>query len=318
MNDTQQRMAQLAFKLKTRERWLVGIESTVYLAVILTAVLGNIMLTLAIYKTRTLRRTENFYLVSLAATDILSAVVCMPLTLVVLIQGEWPFGDFICQLQGSLISICSTVSLLTLGMIAINRYVKIVRSASLYQKVFNRKNVFLSIAISWIFVSFITLITFSFRGTVFIFHSGKGLCWVEVDLKDGMGLYSACMYSLNVSLGYSATFFSYYKVFRKIRAHFVQVAGSSLHNDSSTAFAEEVRITTMLFATVVAFMICFIPSNIVDFYEIVGGYYTLPRQAYFLNIFTLASSSAINPLIYGLMNKEFREAYKNVICCKKN
>ena len=318
MNDTQQRIAHLAFKLKTRERWLVGIESTVFLIVLLTAVLGNIMLTVAIYKTRTLRRTENFYLVSLAVTDILNAVVTMPLTLTVLIQGTWPFGDFICQMQGSFISICSTVSLLTLGMIAINRYVKIVRSASLYQKVFSRKNVYLSIAISWIFVSFITLVTFSIRGTVFLFHPGKTVCWVELDLTESMGLYSACMYSLNVCMGYSATFFSYYKVFRKIRGHFVQVAGSSLHNSSSTAFAEEVRITIMLFATVVAFIICYIPSNIIDFYEVVGGYYTLPRQAYFLNIFTYASSSAVNPLIYGLMKKEFREAYKNVICCKNN
>ena len=317
MNDTQQEKAELALELKTRERWLVGVESTVYIVVLLTSLLGNIMLTVAVYKTRTLRRSENYYLVSLAATDILNAVVCMPLTLAAIIQGTWPFGDFICQLQGSVISICATLSILTLGMIAINRYVKIVKSASLYQKIFSKKNVYISIAVSWIFVVFITSLIYCFRTTVFVFHPGKVVCWIEVSPTEALGLYCACWYALNVSLSYLAIFCSYYKVFKKIRAHFVQVAGSSLHNNTSTAFNEEVRITMMLFVTVVAFMICWTPTNVVDFYEIVGGYYKFPRQVYYLTIFTFSSSSAINPLIYGLMKKEFKEAYKNVLWCKK-
>ena len=151
MNEsTKHRMDQLFLSLKDRERWLVGIESAAYLAVILTALLGNIVLTLAIYKTGTLRSSQNYFLVSLAATDILNAVSCMPLTLAALITGKWPFEDFVCQLQGSFWTICTGVSLLTLGLIAFNRYVKIVRSASLYQKIFARRNVWISIAISWI------------------------------------------------------------------------------------------------------------------------------------------------------------------------
>ena len=140
MNDTaQEKMAQLWLSLRNRERWLIGIESGVYFVIILTACLGNILLSFAIYKTRSLRTSQNYYLVSLAATDVLSAVIVMPFTFVVLAKETWPFGDFICQLQGSVIMVCSVVLLLTLGMISINRYVKIVRSASLYQKLFRKK-----------------------------------------------------------------------------------------------------------------------------------------------------------------------------------
>ncbi|KAL9966034.1 hypothetical protein ACROYT_G024043, partial [Oculina patagonica] len=316
MNDTQEQLSQLALELKQREHWLVGIESTVYLAVILTALLGNIVLFPAVYKINTIRSRQNFYLLSLAATDILNAVVCMPLTLLVLIQGTWPFGDFICQLQGSLISISATVSLLTLGTIAINRYVKIVRSASLYQKIFSKRNILISIAITWIATTFLMLSTFSFRKTVFHFHPGKCMCWLQINLKDRVGLYGQCLYAITVSITFTAIMFSYCKVFRKVRAHFAQVANSSIHNDSSVAFAEEVKITTMLFATILAFLICWVPSVIIDFYEMITGYYTLPRQVYFLNIFTFASSSAVNPLIYGLMKREFKEAYKKVVCCR--
>ena len=176
MNTTQELLSQLALKLKGRERWLVGIEATVYFAVILTALLGNILLCLAVFMTNTIRSRQNFYLVSLAATDVLHAVVCMPFTLVGLIQGTWPFSDFICQLQGSLISVSATVSLLTLGTIAINRYVKIVRSASLYQKIFSKRNILISIAITWLATVFFVFGSFAVRKTVFYFHPGKCLC----------------------------------------------------------------------------------------------------------------------------------------------
>lgn len=71
----------------------------------------------------------------------------------------------------------------------------------------------------------------------------------------------------------------------------------------------------MLLATVLAFFICWTPSFITDLYEVFGGYYTLPRQVYMLNVFTFVGSSAVNPVIYGLMKKEFKEAYKTVLKC---
>ncbi|XP_078378413.1 melatonin receptor type 1A-like [Oculina patagonica] len=314
MNDTaNEKLALLAQSLKNRESWLVGIESTVYIVLIATAFWGNILLSLAVYKVRTLRSSQNYFLVSLAATDILNAAVCMPLTLVALVQGTWPFGDFVCQLQGSLMAICASISLLTLGTIAINRYVKIVRSASLYRKIFSKRNVVISIVITWIItISFVTC-AFSLSNTVFYYHPGKSLCFFNLSLADNIGLYISSLYAFVITVAFSTIVFSYYKVFKKIRAHFIQVANSSLYNDSSVAFAEEVKITTMLFATVVAFFICWSPSVIIDFY---GQYHTLPRQAYVFNVFTYQSSSAINPLIYGLMKREFKEGYKTVLCCK--
>ena len=306
-------MSLLALSLKNRERWLVGIESAVYIALIMTAFLGNILLSLAVYKVRTLRRSQNYFLVSLAATDILNAVVCMPLTLAAIIQGTWPFGNFICQLQGSFMAICSSISLLTLGTIAINRYVKIVKSASLYRKIFSKRNALLTIVVCWSTTTFFVVCSFSLNKTVFYYHPGKCLCFFKLSLTDNVGLYFSFLYAFVCTVAFSAIGFSYYKVFKKIRAHFAQVANSSLHNDSSTAFAEEVKITLMLFATVIAFLICWSPSVIVDFY---GQYHTLPRQVYVFNVFTFQSSSALNPLIFGLMKREFKEGYKTVLCCQ--
>jgi len=316
MNATQGGIAQLTLSLKTRERWLVVLESVAFFAVILTAFLGNTMLCLAFYKTRSLLRSpQNYYLISLAATDILNAVVCMPITLAVIIEGTWPFGDIVCQFQGTMISVLATVSLLTLAMIAVNRYMKIVRSPSLYQKVLSKRNVLKSIAMSWIPTALLISSAFFIRKKVFSFHPGKCLCFGKIELK-GVGIHSLISYLIFVSLSFPPIVFSYYKVLRKIRAHFVQVRTASLHDENSAAFAEEVKVTSMLFTTILAFFICWTPSIVIDFYEGIGGYYTLSRQVYMLNIFTYTSSSAVNPIIYGLMKREFRDAYKKVLCCK--
>ena len=129
MNSTQELFALLTISLKNRESWLAILESALYLTVILTAFLGNTLFILAFSNTPSLHSPQNCYLVSLAIVDILNAVVCIPITLklAVSIKGKWDFSDVICQLQRSLISVVSTVSLLTLCMIAINRYVKITR-----------------------------------------------------------------------------------------------------------------------------------------------------------------------------------------------
>ena len=314
MNATQERMSLLSLSLKNRELWLVVIESAAFCSVVFIAFLGNIWLCLAFYKTRTLRSPQNYYLASLALTDILNAVVCS-IALAALIKGEWPYGDFICQCQGLVMSTCASVSLLTLGMIAINRYTKICRSRSLYQKIYSKRNVLISIATSWIATVFVAAGAFFAGKTVYYFHPGKSWCFYQLDLKENMGLYVMFCFSIIISFAFSTIVFSYYKVLRKIRAHFVQVGNASLRDDNSKAFAEEVKVTMMIFTTILAFSICWTPSFTIDFYEILGGYYTLPRQVYMLNIFTYISSSAINPMIYGLMKRDFKEAYKKVLNC---
>jgi len=219
------------------------------------------------------------------------------MTFVVLITGTWPYGDSICQLQGTVISICASVLLLTLGMITINRYVKICQSSSFYQKRFSKRNILISIAISWISTVFLVSGAFFARKTAYHFQPGKCWCFYRLDLKENLRLYITCCFSLTIFGTISLIVFTYYKVIRKIRAHFIQVCNSSLHNDNSLAFAEEVKITTMLFLTILASIICLSPAIIVDLYETLNGYYTLSRQVYLLNSFSFVSSSAINPLV---------------------
>lgn len=110
--------------------------------------------------------------------------------------------------------------------------------------------------------------------------------------------------------------FCYYKAFRKVRAHFAQSADNTLHVDAMRSYNEEVKITKTLFAVLVAFLVCWTPVFTFEILGTLRGDYKLQRKVYLIMFYTGAASCAINLVIYGLFQKQFRDAYRKVIKCK--
>ena len=106
------------------------------------------------------------------------------------------------------------------------------------------------------------------------------------------------------------------KVFLKNRVHFAQVAESSLHHDDQKLFAAEVKVTKVLFTILIAFLICWTPAFTVEILDTIQGDYSLQRHVYLLMPYTGVANCAVNPIIYGLTQKQFREAYKKIVCCE--
>ena len=63
----------------------------------------------------------------------------------------------------------------------------------------------------------------------------------------------------------------------------------------------------------VGFTFCWLPICIMDYIDAARGGPTLPRPAYLTYGFLAYLSSAINPVIYGAMNRHFRREYKAIM-----
>lgn len=74
----------------------------------------------------------------------------------------------------------------------------------------------------------------------------------------------------------------------------------------------EWRITKMVLAIFLSFVLCYLPITIAKIADKDVLYPTLHIIGYIL----LYLSSCINPIIYVIMNKQYRQAYKTVILCK--
>lgn len=80
---------------------------------------------------------------------------------------------------------------------------------------------------------------------------------------------------------------------------------------------EEVRLTRTLFVTVLGYLICWTPVVMIDFVEMGVGDWSLSRGVYFFYTNIGLISSSLNPIIYGVLNKTFRQEYKRIFCFKK-
>lgn len=79
---------------------------------------------------------------------------------------------------------------------------------------------------------------------------------------------------------------------------------------------KEVKITKIRFAVFAAFLVCQTPAFAFEILGTFRGDYKLQRQVYLVMFYTGAANCAVNLVIYGLMQKKFRDAYWKVLKCK--
>ncbi|MEQ2201581.1 Melanopsin-A [Xenoophorus captivus] len=122
----------------------------VILAVGITGMLGNFLVIYAFSRSRSLRTPSNIFIINLAVTDFLMCVTQAPIFFITSMHKHWIFGKKGCELYafcGALFGICS---MMTLMVIAVDRYVVITRPlASL--GVMSHKKALCFVAIAWVY-----------------------------------------------------------------------------------------------------------------------------------------------------------------------
>ena len=120
-------------------------EASVCVALSVTSIIGNSLVCIVAYRNAKLQSTTNLYTIALAVSDLLCETVAMPLAFVTLIIGRWNLIDFVCQIQSFVGILTTDVTPATDGLIAFNRYVKIVKTNH-YKKIFSprRSKIWLS------------------------------------------------------------------------------------------------------------------------------------------------------------------------------
>ena len=130
------------------------LEVTVHTVILaLTAVLaltGNSLVCLAFYRSRRLRTITNFYVLSLAISDIIVATFVSPFSSVASGFREWPFNHNFCHFAGFLVQYWSQLSLCILALVSVNRYFCVIKPHR-YPVLFTRKKTIHSVLVVWMF-----------------------------------------------------------------------------------------------------------------------------------------------------------------------
>lgn len=308
----------MADNLSTRGLPLKIIEVSSLVILNVLSLTGNTLVCISVYKNVRLRTTTNLYIIALAVSDLLSAVFVMPLGTAVLIAGEWKFGVIICQLHAFFSLFVIYVSPVTMGLTAVNRYVRMCKSNEQYKKLFSAAKSRTLLAVVWTFVACYTLIPRLAGLQAYEFVPGYAQCSIAHLSEAGKMIHYGIVLTLFFLLPLISTVVSYIKVAKMIRQHKM---GASLtiqgRERSSSISAHEIKVSKSLFTVVFAFMICWIPFWVIVILRRFRIVTKMPRNVELLCMFLLYFSNTINPFIYAGMNHLFKREFRKILFCER-
>lgn len=154
----------------------VVVVQGVFLAMVMAVgAIANSFICRCILSHRSLRTITNSFIFNLAATDFLLSVLCMPFALVSAIAGIWVFGEVMCVLTGFLLSVLCITSILTLALVAIDRYLAICRPLKYCTLITHRTSLAMIVYV-WMQASVCAIMPVLGWGEGYIFVAEESIC----------------------------------------------------------------------------------------------------------------------------------------------
>ena len=110
------------------------LKALAYFVILILSLIGNGCILLVIYKNKNLRRNINFFVLNMAVSDLFNPLTIMPVHLVKIISGSksckvdnpWTLGNILCKLCYFLPDVSLTVSIESLLLISVDRFIAVV------------------------------------------------------------------------------------------------------------------------------------------------------------------------------------------------
>ena len=282
------------------------VVTSMFLAVVIfIGIFGNILVIIVSYRRTRIKTKGNAVIGSLAVADLLESLNMIFMLVSLAHFGDWIFGDFICQLNAFLTVEFVMVSMFNLAVISVNRYFMVVKP-NLYKKVFSKRNQTVILVCIWTY-PLIFAIAPLIGWSSFEFQAGKCVC---IFFFSESVSYTIALVISVVPIPLSIICYTCYKIFREVKHHQTRIR--SMASQAPKMNVEEVKITKTLVVVIGAYLVCFLPAAAVNLVEMLRPNYKIPLWIDIISMVLVFSNHANNPLIYGVFNKQYRRAFKEV------
>ena len=295
---------------------LIVIQSFIFLILNIAAFVGNLLVCLAIYRNPSLRTVTNNFILSLALTDLLMAVVVMPVYTVSSLLDRWIGGEVFSQIICCCLLLAGYTSILHVALLAINRYFRVVRP-QMYRNIYSKKSSAMMAVVTWV-VTVVLVSSYPLLGVRYeVSESNPTISKLSFgNAVSHIYIYAIFLASLYRIVPVFVIVICYVKIFKTIHQHNTAAAPSTQEGNSPYG-VEEAKITRLLTAVVVGFCLCWFPTlifRILDIFKLVPS--TVFKYIVFISVFPIFTSSVVNPIIYGFLNQSFRSEFLKIIRLK--
>ncbi|XP_047438911.1 G-protein coupled receptor 84 [Mugil cephalus] len=357
-------------------------------AVTITGTLGNLMTILAFTLDPRLRTRFNVLIVNLAVADLLYCTMLQPISVDSYLHLRWRSGGSWCRIFGLLLFLSNSVSIITLCLVAVSRYLLVAKRA-LFDTVFSNRGLILLLISAWA----VSLASFSPLWPVYVFvpqvctcsfHRTRGRPYTTILLFFyffvGLGCVGAFYMLIYRRVQIASQALLRYRLSRRsskkkpasstqgtndtvidsgvvktcssemssqpdlaqnvdeiisekssklnqnlstdrnhvpdtIRAspaiaHATTTAAPSSHSTASGDDGEFKCVTKMCFTVFLCFVFCFVPFLLLN---IADKHNRAPQVLHMFCANLTWLNSCINPMLYAVMNRQFRQAYHELL-----
>ncbi|XP_036815260.1 trace amine-associated receptor 13c-like [Oncorhynchus mykiss] len=270
----------------------------------------NLLVIISISHFKQLHTTTNLLLLSLAVADLLVGLIVIPVTTVAIMESCWGFGQYFCVFHIYMACLCTSLSLGSLVLISIDRYVAVC-DPLLYHSKITITRMICCISISWWCCTIYNAVIITDIVNVQV----PSRCLKECFIVEGYMWGKIMDIVITMVVPCSIIITLYMKIFVVARSQARKVFSKEAARVSGVktvqANKSERKAAKTLSIVVFNYLICWIPS--------LFGFFFLSFLSDNLSLFIRflpLVNSLINPIIYALFYPWFKVTAKHILSLK--
>ena len=291
-----------------------------YIVVMIVTILGNSLVCITIYVDRRLRSPTNWFIASLAVSDLSYALSVLPFRIVstvLKIQELW-----FCHLWIWMDMYCVAASLANLAVISLDRHLKITKPFDYHRKMTKWRS-FAAIGGVWLYAATLSTVSIiAWPGEPGVVLSPSGLCSNTNKTFYTVAIIVAFLCPLIVlAVCYSMILRTAWIQFSKMQLLASAYASSNEDKRKQKSVRRDFKATKTLAIVMMTFTVCWMPFFILMTVRQYDPFTLRSISDPKLRIFIFNTTalilpnlnSTLNPFIYAYFNIEYRRAFKKLI-----
>ena len=300
-----------------------GVKILCYCVLLLFSVSGNCLLIAVIRRNKRMQTITNYLIANMAVSDILITVLAVPRQITEILLGprRWLIdgllGSILCKSMSFFQDISTGVSILSLVVMAIDRYRGIVfplRRELIMQPAKLCKIIILLI---WIISMGLHLVYFYiFRLETNDSETYCTLSWApKFDNKKSQEIYFLILLVCLIAIPTCAVIILYSAIILNLKRSRIASKGPSSCL-TSRRLREDTKVVRIIMAILIALVVCVIPLNVCGILFYYVWDWKMPcgiENVVFAAHFILYSNASVNPCIYFILHDRYRRGLRDIV-----